>query len=120
MKYDFIYDTNTSGCEHEYELKRDGVVTILLEKENLVLEVCSQGDITLCDIDGKSIATKKVEPQKYPDRNFNSVLVKFFDSKVELNMLINKTVDNYPHCDGEYDRWSTIRIENIPVTLKIK
>lgn len=122
MKYDYIYDTSTQNTEQEYELNREGdcLAKILLKEQNFALEINSQGKVVLYDIDGKVIDTKKIKSEKYPDKKFSDVIIKISNDKIQLNMLMKKYVDHYPHCDGEYDRWSVIHTENIPVTFEIK
>lgn len=120
MKYDYIYDKNTAADKEEYTTKYYETVAILLKEENLMLNVNSNGQVALCDAQEKVLQTKNAKSEKYPDRHFSAVLLNVSDNKVDVKMLMQDVVDHYPHCDGEYDRYSTIVKDEVVLSFELE
>ncbi len=117
MKYDHIFDSNGRIYETEFEIdyQNDKPTTILFEKENVVFTADAHGNATFMTLDGKEIRKDKAEGKGY----FSSIYCLVKDNTITVRFPIKKTVDHYPNCDGEYDRWSEVIVDNILITCPV-
>lgn len=118
---EIVYEFNTLGA---YETKdstvfgEDNELKIIVKPHNFSLKVgdevlressesgysiivSSLGEAVLYDEDGKEIA--KAAPG---DTQYCEVRLFWNSGVFSLQFGRVETVDNYPNCDGEYDRWS--------------
>lgn len=114
MKYQHVFNSDTTLYEKKYDIDQE--ITILFEKENIILQADAQGNAVFFDTDGNEIQNGKAESNKrfgfiFCDVNKNSISVRF---------PVTETIDHYPNCDGEYDRYSERIIDNIIITCPVK
>ena len=114
MNYDYIYDKN-SPYETEYKFNDKTELTVFFSNENIILKVDKDGNAIFTTAEGKEIKREKAES----DRRFSLVYVNSYNGEISVNFPIIETVDHYPHCDGEYDRYSERIIDNIVFTLSV-
>lgn len=117
MKYDFIFDSSVRNYEEKYiiDYEKDTPVVILFEKENITLIADRHGNATFLNSDADEVFKSKAESNKY----FSSIYCIVRKNTINIRFPITKTVDNYPNCDGEYDRWDEIITDNINITFTI-
>ena len=116
MNYDYIFDSN-SVYEKEFELnsESDKAITVFFEKENITLTADKHGNAVFCSADGTKIKREKAQA----DRFFLSIYCSVKDGAINVRFPVTETVDHYPNCDGEHDRYSTKTIDNIIVTCAV-
>ncbi len=114
MNYNKIYDSG--NCCSEVEVKFDCVnqtpVCVLFEKENIVLCADTFGNAVFSDIEGNELLKGKANGK---GRNFSKIYVSIKDAEICVRFPIIETIDHYPNCDGEYDRYSERIIDNINI-----
>lgn len=113
MNYDYIFDSN-SAYEKEFELcdENNQEITVFFKKENITLTADKHGNAVFCSADGNEIKRAKADA----DRFFLSIYCSVKDGVINVRFPVTETVDHYPDCDGEYDRYSKKIIDNIIVT----
>lgn len=117
MKYDHIFDSSASVYETKCEFDRNKAeeITVLFEKEGVMLTADIYGNYTFESTDGTVVKNGKAES----DRCFMFIYCSVKDNVINVRFPITETVDHYPNCDGEYDRYSTKIVDNIVITCKV-
>ncbi len=87
---------------HEYEIKISDEVLKSSSCRGYIIEISSKGAASYFDNDGLLIC-KSEETQN----DFREFGVEWKQGILILRFGHTETVDNYPNCDGEYDRWDT-------------
>lgn len=116
MDYDFVFDSEKKlwGRSHE-EVEFDGEtkpeVSILFEREGIVLRADQKGNAVFRDLEGSVIHEDRAESGGY----FSRVHVRVHEGRAVAEFPVTKWIDHYPHCDGEYDRWSEVILDTIAI-----
>lgn len=114
MKYQHVFNSDTTLYEKKYDIDQE--ITILFEKENIILQADAQGNAVFFDTDGNEIQSGKAESNK----RFGFIFCIVNKSGITVRFPITETIDHYPNCDGEYDRYSERIIDNIIITCPVK
>ncbi len=117
MNYEHIFDSSKSAYEVEFEINRNisDTITVLFKKENIVLTADSHGNATFAHPDGTEIKKDKAEA----NRLLNSIYCSVKEDVITVRFPVTETIDHYPNCDGEYDRYSERIVDNILVTCPV-
>lgn len=86
----------------EYELQMSGAVLNKVSCKGYIIDITNTGAVRFCDYAGALLAEKAAV-----DKEFKEFRLQWKDSAPAVSFGYQETVDNYPNCDGEYDRWST-------------
>lgn len=118
MQYDHVYDSGVRRWEAEYPIdrERDLPVTVLFEREQIVLTADADGNAVFHRSDGTELLTAKADGSQ---RRFSSIYCGVTGSAPSVRFPIKETVDHYPNCDGEYDRWSEVIVDNVVITCPL-
>lgn len=116
MNYDHIFDSSKSG-ETEFKInhKNNEMLTVLFKEENIVLKADVHGNAVFESLDGTQLKKDKAQS----DRLFSKLYCSVKDKTLTVRFPVTKTVDHYPNCDGEYDRYSEIIVDNIYITCPV-
>ena len=117
MSYDHIFDSSNHTYEVEFKIDRenDKPLTVLFEKENIVLVADSHGNATFMSTDNTIIK----EDKALSDRFFSRIYCVVNNNKISVRFPVIETIDHYPDCDGEYDRYSERIIDSIIITCPV-
>lgn len=118
MKYDYIYDSTTQNYEKKFEFDGENKpeITVFFEKEKVFLRADREGNALFFDMDGKELFKARAV---YDDGYFSWIYCCVSKNTVSVSFTVTKLVDNYPHCDGEYDRWDEIVVKKVPFTYSL-
>ena len=118
MKYDYVYDSVKDTSEKSFEFEKAGKpeIVVLFLAENILLMANREGNALFLDMDGKELYKDCAEAE---DTFFSRIECKASKNILTVCFVRTKTVDNYPHCDGEYDRWDEIVVKKIPITYTL-
>lgn len=118
MQYDHVYDSDVRRWEAEYSIdrERDLPVTVLFQQEQLLLTVDTHGNAVFCRPDGTELHRAKADGRQ---RRFSSIYCSVTGGAPSVRFPIKETVDHYPDCDGEYDRWSEVIVDNVVITCPL-
>lgn len=103
-KIDFVFN---SEKESTYQLASGYIskTTVHFEKENVLAEIQAKGCAEFFDADGVLIAAGSVSAEEDGRGVYEEVTCRVDGKLLKLSFPICQWIDNYPHCDGEYDRW---------------
>ena len=119
MKYDYIYDSAVQVYEEklEFDCETKPSVTVLFSKEGVILQADNNGNSVFFDSEGNELFKARAE---YEEKSrFSWICFHSGKNVITVNFTVTKLVDNYPHCDGEYDRWDEIVVKKIPITYTV-
>ena len=107
MSYDLIYDSKVSFYEKkvEFDENRTTPVTVLFEQEGVILQADANGEVAFSLMDGMPLHH---EVLPVCGRYFSLMYCSVIKDAIKVRMVHVDTVDNYPHCDGEHDRYDEI------------
>ena len=120
-KYDKIFNSSETK-EQQYQLASGYIstTTVHFEEENIVAKIEANGVIEFfCGDDAESMALKMPE-QTGGRQVYEDVICSVEENNILLNFPIVKWIDNYPHCDGEHDRWDSQTIGWHKLTFNTK
>ncbi len=92
---------------------------IFFEKENVLAVIEAKGTVEFYGTDEKLIASGKVPPVVSGKEVYEEVGCQTENNMIKLQFPIYEWIDNYPHCDGEHDRWDTKIIGYHTLTLDL-
>ena len=93
---------------------------VLFEVEKMVMKIDAKGTVCLLDFEDKVIASINIPEQTGGKEVYTEVLCSVEDGCIMLKFPLVEWIDNYPHCDGEHDRWDSkiIGYHNLVFDLK--
>ena len=71
-----------------------------------VLIEARTGAVDFCDLEDNQLLSSKVELPLSGDEKFSEVKCSVEAAQIVLGFPKYSYKDNYPHCDGEHDRWT--------------
>ena len=109
MTHEVIFNSN--NCPNgEIVNLASGYVSlteIVFANENITAHIeAKTGEVDFYDTEGKKCMSAKVETPLSGDEKFSEVKCIVEDGQIKLGFPQYTYEDNYPHCDGEYDRWT--------------
>ena len=118
MKFDYIYDSSSQFYEKEYKIdyENEGLIVVLFAKENIILTVDAFGNTIFKNLNGEELYKDKAEGDR---RYFSSVFCHVVNNTITVNFPIIETIDHYPNCDGEYDRYSERIVDKICIRYTV-
>ena len=82
---------------------------ILFFNEKIIVQIESKtGAVAFCNEQGNVLQASKAELPQTGDEKFSQVQCAVADNQIKLGFPQYDYKDNYPHCDGEHDRWTKI------------
>lgn len=109
MSYDIVFKNETSSPHWHHQLASGYIseTKVFFRDEGVVAVVQAKGSVEFFDTEGKLIASGSV-PQNSGGREvYEQIRLQVEDGLIKLHFPITEWVDNYPHCDGEHDRWDS-------------
>lgn len=107
MKYDYIVNDSKKLNEERFHLScgfYENTSFLLEGKEFYVVIHCS-GRFTFYTITGEKIECIQGKSMDTGRRCYMDVIITTTDDEVIFQLPEYEWTDNYPHCDGESDRW---------------
>ena len=104
----------TFNCEKnvksKYQLASGYIsqTTILFEKEQVIAVIQAKGDVAFYNMDDELIASGNARPMTDGRQVYEDVCCQVANQRIKLQFPVYKWIDNYPNCDGEYDRWDSV------------
>lgn len=83
---------------------------IHFEKENIIAVVQAIGQVEFYTTDGELLASGSVPPVVSGKEVYEEICCQADSDKITIQFPIYQWIDNYPHCDGEHDRWDTKKV----------
>ncbi len=120
-KIDIVFDSEQDNSKGYFQIASGYIseTVVHLLKENLIMVICAEGRVVLYDMEDNLIAEKTAPKNDGGREVYEEVCCCVFDDTLSVKFPIYKWVDNYPNCDGEHDRWDTVKIGEHTVTLPL-
>lgn len=99
---------------HDFEIKVSGETLNKSSSKGYIVEISKKGAAHFYDYNQAPI-----DVLEGPDKTFAEFKVDWSKDSLKISFGHTETVDNYPHCDGEHDRWSTKWADEYTVVLDI-
>lgn len=93
--------------------------TILFEKENVVALINADGRVEFYNMQDELLIADKLPAVEGGKEVYDEVSCQVGNDSITLKFPIYEWIDNYPHCDGEYDRWDTRKIGDKTLVLNL-
>ena len=108
-EFDGIFNSEVGFDFKSFQLATGYIssTTILFEKEKIVAKIEANGHIDFFVCEDILLASFDIPAQTGGKETYNEVLCGAEENAVILKFPIVEWIDNYPNCDGEYDRWDT-------------
>lgn len=97
---------------HNYELKISNEVISRSSCNGYIIQVSRNGEVCFYDYENQLISWAKPTEKEYVQVN-----LMWKQETLRLCFGRERTVDYYPNCDGEYDRWGTEWVTEYEVSL---
>ncbi len=111
MKCDKYYNSENRPTGEEIQLAAGHISSTAIEftNENIVVTIeAKKGEVVFYDMQDNILASISVALPDGGDGKFSEVMCKAENSRIMLGFPEYTYKDNYPNCDGEYDRWTKI------------
>ena len=80
---------------------------IVFTNENIIITIESRtGEVKFYNSEHKELLLTVVQTPSSGDERFSEVKCVVVDGQIKLGFPQYTYNDNYPHCDGEHDRWT--------------
>ncbi len=109
MTHDVIF--NSANCPNG-ELVNLACGHISLTKiefvnQNIIVNIeAKTGEVEFYDLESNKLLSAKAQIPILGDEKFSEVKCMVEGEQIKLGFPIYTYKDNYPHCDGEHDRWT--------------
>lgn len=111
LEYDKLFNS-INDKQKKYPLANGYIsqTTIFFEKEKIIAKIEAKGYIEFLNEENKQLLSINIPAQTGGKEIYDEVLCHVDGNEVILTFFIVKWIDNYPHCDGEHDRWDSVVI----------
>lgn len=108
-KIDIVFNSEKDSGENCFQIANGYVseTAILFEKEGVVAVLEAKGSVDLYNMENELIASGEVPAEEDGKQVYQEVCCKVEENTITISFAIVEWIDNYPHCDGEHDRWDT-------------
>jgi len=102
-----IFHSDIDPADREFQLASGYISTtcITFENEGIRTVIQAPGKVEFFGAGDVLLAAAAVAPQEDGRQLFEDVRCSVADGTIVLRFPVYQWIDNYPHCDGEYDRW---------------
>ncbi|MBE6659220.1 MAG: hypothetical protein E7604_12370 [Ruminococcaceae bacterium] len=114
MNFDHIVDSSTPFGAKQYplDINTKRPTTVFFEKEGVILTANADGTAIFSNTDGEILYKTQAGGKQHL---FSRIQCNVCRNTIHVTFLIVVLIDNYPHCDGEYDRWDEKIIGEVPI-----
>jgi len=103
------YNTAQGPANKKFQLANGHISTteILFEEEQILVRIQAAGQIEFLSAEGTLLSSFSIPEETDGKEVYTEVICAAKDGSPVLKFPIVEWIDNYPHCDGEYDRWDS-------------
>ncbi len=108
-KADYTVNSENAPGEKQFQLASGYIseTTILFEKENVVAVIQAKGSVEFFNMQDERLAVLEAPAVVNGKEVYEDIRCMVEDHTIILKFPLYQWIDNYPHCDGEHDRWDT-------------
>jgi len=106
---EILFNSEKINGKQSYQLASgyDSQTKIFFEKEGITADIQAVGHIDYYDAENTLLASIKVPESNGGREVYEDIVCEANNGCIVLRFPIYQWIDNYPHCDGEHDRWDT-------------
>jgi len=121
QKTDMVFNSekDTAGVFHQIASGYISTTSVLFEKEGVVAVIQAKGSVEFFNADGALIASGNVPAAEGGRELYEDVAFGVENGLIKLTFPIYQWIDNYPHCDGEHDRWDKKTVGSHSLSLNL-
>ena len=111
MTHEVIFNSNLYPNGEMVQLACGYISLTKIEfvNENVTAAIeAKTGEVDFYDSEAKKLLSTKIETPLLGDEKFSEVKCIIDGEQIKLGFPKYSYEDNYPHCDGEHDRWTKI------------
>ena len=102
---DIYYNSNAGAKEFQIASGHISETRILFENERIIVLVHAEGSAEFYSAAGTPLAKGSVAAEEGGREKYEDVRCDVCDKMISIGFADYEWIDNYPNCDGEYDRW---------------
>ncbi|MBE6824617.1 MAG: hypothetical protein E7513_04660 [Ruminococcaceae bacterium] len=108
-KIDIVFNSEKDNENKCFQIASGYIsqTTVLFEKEDIVAVVYAKGRVEFYNMNDELLTIGEVPVVENGKEVYEEICCKVDENAVGLRFPIVEWIDNYPHCDGEHDRWDT-------------
>lgn len=106
-KIDIVFNSEKGKSSFQIASGYISVTTVLFEKEDIVAVIDAKGAVEFYNINDELLAAGEVSAVESGRQVYEEVCCEADENAIIIRFPIVKWIDNYPHCDGEHDRWDS-------------
>ena len=108
-KIDIIFNSEKENDKKHFQIASGFIseTTLLFEKENIVALIHAKGSVEFYNMKDELLASGEVPAVDSGKGVYEEICCEVIENSIVLKFPIYEWIDNYPNCDGEYDRWDT-------------
>ena len=107
MIHTVVFDSAKEGQWIGLACGHISLTDIVFQAENISASIeAKTGQVVFSDLEGTALLTTCVPLPAAGDEKFSEVKCSVTDRLIRLEFPQYSYEDNYPHCDGEHDRWT--------------
>ncbi len=120
MNYDKVFNSSKNNSE-SFELATGHISTtvIFCEEEKLFVKITAKGTVDFFGAEDNLLESVTLPAQTGGREIYDEVVASVAEGCLVMKFPVVEWIDNYPHCDGEHDRWDRRVIEYNTVSFKI-
>ena len=105
---DIVYSSDSGNKVYSLANGYISHTTFHFEKENVVVVIEAKGNIEIYDMKDSLLASTNAPKLVSGKEVYESIRLQVEQNEIVLEFPIYSWIDNYPHCDGEHDRWDCV------------
>ena len=106
----FNSESNPDGKGFQLATGYCSTTNILFEKQSINVSVEAKGEVKFSDEKGNLLVSANLPEIEEGRGVYENICCKADGDVITLEFPIVKWIDNYPNCDGEYDRWDSVKV----------
>ncbi len=121
-KYDIIFDSEKEKSGKSFQIASGYIseTRVLFEKERVAAIIHAKGKVEIYNVNGQIEAIGELPEVEIGKQVYEEVCCDVKDSRIIMSFPTYTWIDNYPHCDGEHDRWETRKIGEKVLTFDLQ
>ena len=106
--FDIVFNSEKENG-HSFQIANGYIsdTKVLFERENIVAVINASGHINFYDEKDELLTSADAQAVDSGKGVYESVVLKVSGNVITVSFPVCEWIDNYPHCDGEHDRWDS-------------
>ena len=109
---DIIFNSQEAANGKNFQIASGYIsdTVVLFENENIIAVINAKGIVEFYDINDTLLAKGELPENDGGKNVYEEIFCQAANGVITIKFPILEWIDNYPHCDGEHDRWDSKKI----------